>query len=340
MILLGQRPLGASDADFRLFANRSPELSRVSRSLRLGFNAYVAGSRGSGKTSFLQQVKRDHPEARYVGLNWFDTVGDRLVAIEGALTGKSEVHHRGDNFAEQVSKSFAVIGGVQIRKVADPLRHLREAAARIENETRLVLLVDDLPTEHCYELFGRLRDEMWELPVQWVVTGTAANLEAPADSFFDTVIRLPLFEVEALHELISRRADSGTPAEKVALEKVAGPVLDAVAPCTPRQALSAIRDVYLSDDFERASKELAKVGEARARLTGTAAKVLDSLMAHGPTHAGDERLLADVGVTRSRVVQVLGDLEVEGLVDSEREGRKQIYAAFPGTVISGRSAGS
>lgn len=340
MILLGQRPLGASDADFRLFANRSSELSRVSRSLRLGFNVYVAGSQGAGKTSFLHQVKRVHPEARYVGLNWFDTAEDRLLAIEGALTGKSEVHHEGANLAEQLSKSFAVIGGVQVREVADPLRHLRQAAARIESETRLVLLLDDLPTEHCYELFGRLRDEIWELPVQWVVTGTTAHLEAPADSFFDTVIHLPLFEIEALQDLVSRRADSGTLEERVALEDIAGPVLDAVAPCTPRQALSAIRDVYLSDDFERASKDLAWVGEARARLTGTAAKVIDSLMVHGPTHAGDERLLAEVGVTRNRVVQVLGDLEVEGLVVSEREGRKQIYTAFPGTVISGQSAGS
>ncbi len=338
MILLGQRPLGASDADFRLFANRSPELNRVSRSLRLGFNVYVAGSRGSGKTSFLHQVNRVHPEARYVGLNPFNTAKDRLVAIEGALAGGSEVRFHVPDTAEQISSSFPYFGGVKVVQVADPLRHLREAAARTEGEARLVLLVDDLPTDHCHELFGRLRDEMWELPVQWVVTGTEGKLEAPADSFFDTVIRLPLFEIEALHDLVSRRADSGTLEERVALEEITGSVLDALAPCSSRQALSAIRDVYLSDDFERATKEMAGVGEARARLTGTAAKVLDSLMVHGPTHAGDEQLLADVGVTRSRVVQVLGDLEADGLVVSEREGRKQIYTAFPGTVISGQPA--
>ncbi|MXW41842.1 MAG: hypothetical protein F4138_04940 [Acidimicrobiia bacterium] len=55
------------------------------------------------------------------------------------------------------------------------------------------------------------------------------NLEVPADSFFDTIVRLPLFEVESLQELVSLRADSGTPEERVALEKIAGPVLDAGA---------------------------------------------------------------------------------------------------------------
>lgn len=56
--------------------------------------------------------------------------------------------------------------------------------------------------------------------------------------------------------------------------------------------------------------------------------VLEALLAHGPAHAGDERLLAEVGVTRSRVVQVLAELEAEGLVMAERVGRRKIFAPW------------
>ncbi|MCY4519086.1 MAG: winged helix-turn-helix domain-containing protein [Acidimicrobiaceae bacterium] len=58
--------------------------------------------------------------------------------------------------------------------------------------------------------------------------------------------------------------------------------------------------------------------------------MLDAFVHHGPTHAGDERLLAEVGVSRSRVVQVLAELEADGLVTAQRSGRRKLYAATKG----------
>ena len=322
MMLLSQRPLTASEADHDLFVDRSSELRRVTRALDLGLNAYVFGPRGSGRTSFLRQVERGRPEARYVRLEGIETLTDRLDQIERALTGTNSLErHRSPLFWNPL-KSFEA----EVEVAVDPLRYLRRATRLGDGELRPVVLVDDLNPEECHELFGRLRDDLWELPVQWVVAGSASSLDPPADAFFDAVVALPLLNDESLRELVRRRAASGTRSEEVLLLSVADSAIESVAPCTPRRALSVLRDLYLSDDLAEATSQLANLQSARASLRPTANKLLDALILHGPTYAGDAELLSEVGVTRSRVVQLLAELEADGFVVSQREGRRKLFA--------------
>ena len=53
--------------------------------------------------------------------------------------------------------------------------------------------------------------------------------------------------------------------------------------------------------------------------------VFSELEAMAPVHAGDEQLLQRLGYTRPRIVQILKDFEKEGVVESRREGRRQMY---------------
>ena len=327
MLLLGQRPLTASDADHQLFANRSSELHRVSRALDLGLNAYVHGPPGSGRTSLLRQVERVLPEARYVRLHGFETLAERLDQVERAVRGVEVLERQRPS---PLAETFRAFSTTEVKIVADPLRHLKKAVGLIGDEPLHVVLVDDVDRKDCHELFGRLRDGLWELPIQWVVTGTSASLDAPADTFFDAVVELPPFDHEALRELVRLRAASGTPEEGRLLVSRAGPVIESVAPCTPRRALSVLRDLYLSDDLAEATRDLANLQSARANLKPTANSVLDALIHYGPTHAGDPHLLEEVGITRSRVVQLLGDLEADGLVISQRVGRRKLFAVPTG----------
>ena len=331
MLLLGQRPLTASEADKHLFANRSSELQRVRRALDLGLNAYVHGPPGSGRTSFLRQVERGRPEARYVRLQEFETLEDRLDQVERAVTGNNALERpRPSPFAEP----FKAFSTTQVKIVADPLRYLRRAVGLIGDEPFHVVLVDDLDRKDCHELFGRLRDALWELPIQWVVAGSSLSLDPPADSFFDAVVELLPFDHEGLRELVRLRAASGTPEEGRLLSSRAEPVIENVAPCTPRRALSVLRDLYLSDDLVGATSQLANLQAARASLKPTANKLLDALIHHGPTYAGDAELLAEVGVTRSRVVQLLAELEADGLVTAQRAGRRKLFAVHSGRPMS------
>lgn len=333
MLLLGQRPLTASDADHRLFANRSDELKRVCRALDLGLNIYLWGSRGAGRTSLLHQVQRLRPESRYVRLEGFKNLTERLDELERILSGKRLLQREQRVRRPTPLDAIASLRNYEVETVTvaeDPVRRLRAAAGVGEDGPQRVLLVDDLGRKGLQEMFGRLRDNMWELPIQWVVTGETAHLSAPADTFFDVSIELPPFDHEDLTELLQRRAESGTSQERSLLLASAASALKTIAPCTPRRALGVLRDVYLSDDAEEVTGELQRVQTARARLKPTANKVLEALLAHGPAHAGDERLLAEVGVTRSRVVQVLAELEAVGLVSAERAGRRKLYEASTG----------
>ena len=327
MLLLGQRPLTASDADHQLFAGRSSELQRVRRALDLGLNAYINGPPGSGRTSFLRQVERGRPEARYVRLNGFETLADRLDQIQLAVTGSNVLERRRPSPIAETLKAFST---TEVKIVADPLRFLRRAVGPIGGEPFHVVLVDDLDRKECHELFGRLRDGLWDLPIQWVVAGSASSLDPPADTFFDAVVELLPFDHEGLQELVRRRAASGTPQEASLLMSVADSVTETVAPCTPRRALSVLRDLYLSDDLAEATSQLANLQSARASLKPTANKLLDALIHYGPTYAGDAELLAEVGVTRSRVVQLLAELEADGLVIAQRAGRRKLFAVPAG----------
>lgn len=330
MLLLSQRPLTASDADHHLFVDRSSELRLVNRALDLGLNAYVYGQRGSGRTSLLRQVERGRPEARYVRLEGIETLTDRLDQVERALTGSNSLERHRSSLFWNPLKAFEA----EVEVAVDPLRYLRRATRLGDGEQRPVVLVDDLNPEECHELFGRLRDDLWELPVQWVVAGSASSLAPPADAFFDAVVELPLLNDESLRELVRRRAASGTRSEEDLLLSVADSAIESVAPCTPRRALSVLRALYLSDDLAEATSQLANLQSARSSLRPTANRLLDALIHHGPTHAGDEELLAEVRVTRSRVVQLLVELEADGLVTAQREGRRKLYSVPGGRPVT------
>ena len=255
----------------------------------------------------------------------FDTLSDRLDQVELAVTGVP-LKRTGPSQLAQVLKFGST---TETKIVADPLRHLKKSVGLFQGEPLHVVLVDDLDRKECHELFGRLRDELWELQIQWVVAGSS-SLDPPADTFFDVVVELVPFDHNGLEELVRRRATSGTPEEGRLLLSRAEPVIESVAPCTPRRALSVLRDLYLSDDLAEATRDLANLRSARESLKPTANKLLDALIHHGPTYAGDAELLAEVGVTRSRVVQLLAELEADGLVIAQRAGRRKLFAVPAG----------
>ncbi|MDE0699786.1 MAG: helix-turn-helix domain-containing protein [Acidimicrobiaceae bacterium] len=298
----------------------------------MGLNVYLHGPRGIGRTSFLRQIERSRPEARYARLHGFDTLTERLDEVERRLTEQRVLSRQGPNPLASTLQAFS---GTRLVVAEDPFQYLRAAANEATDQPPSLVLLDDLDSASIHEMFGRWRDSVWEIPLQWVVSGTNAHLDPPADTFFDVVVELQRFDFDGLQELVRRRAESGTPEERRVLQQLCDSALATIAPCTPRQALSVVRDLYLSDDLEREASQLKEMQLARSRLKTTPARILEALGIVGPTHAGDEQLLAEVGVTRSRVVQVLAELEAEGLVTAERVGRRKLYSAYPKRV--GRS---
>lgn len=272
-----------------------------------------------GKTTFLHQVHRSHPGAHYCRIKDPEAFQRTLVELERVVSGQA-------GFVT-VSETIRVLANATPEESL--VQIVKQAVWQPSSQPSRVVLLDDLDEDGRRKLFGRLRDELWELPIQWVVAGMHSYLEPPVDAFFESVIELVNLDEGTLQEMLRLRALSGSAEEQAMLRDIADSLSATIAPCTPRRALSVARDIFLSDDAMGASNRLEEMQELRSHLSESASRVLDGLIVHGPAHAGDEKLLAEIGVTRSRVVQLLAELETAGLATAQRVGRRKLYSAFP-----------
>jgi hypothetical protein len=193
-----------------------------------------------------------------------------------------------------------------------------------------VIFVDGLPPPLVHEIFGRLRDEMWALQLQWVVTGNVEDkailLAPPADAFFEQVVTLaPLTEEETERLLVQRDPDGELDADIRALisERSAG---------NPGKALVLARQALVSSD-PIADLDRGSVTEQIERELGEpAARLADDLARNGPSGPSDPQLLRRIGWSRPRAYQVFQALQRAGYVEvsAERSGRAgrpiQIYS--------------
>jgi hypothetical protein len=326
MLQLSQRPLMSTGADAALFVGREREVGTLTRAAGLGLNALLLGQRGSGKTSLLHHFERELGEAgmevRFIEASGASTIDGLIALLFGAVRGTPW---------DSTDRLLAEMGE---GGVGGDLRRLGEIAGG-----SLILLVDSIARPALvHQLFGPQRDELWQLPFLWVVSGNSADrrgyLEPPADSFFDVVVELEELGIEEAAELLVRRCTApGTaddPAAKALLE-AASLLAQRVSPRTPRQLLSAARASLLGDEDPSATIQMLYGLQHRAAALGRpAAMLFTELMNMGPVSASDEGLLERLGWTRGRVVQVLKELEVEGLViaaEARGPGRpRKLYA--------------
>jgi len=343
---LSGRPLLDNAADHALFVGREDALARIDRALRSGLNCLVVGDPGSGKTSLVRAMMYRTTESAlplrvtYVRANEARSAADLLTAILTALG------------PGRPTRSSA------IDLLDDLTAELADADA---GETGIrVLVVDDIGAAAGAELFGALRDELWQIGAQWLVTTSTAQssslLRPPADVFFETRIELgPLTEEEAT-ELLRRRIDApgsaGSGRERVgansgdtdntddADDDRDAWMLAAVGSAreTPRRLLEVVRE--LSADPAVGGLGFTTVTGLRSRsaaleqLSRPARMLAQELEALGWASASDERLLDRMGWTRPRVVQVIAELEGEGLVEMREEstgrGRpRKLYRLTP-----------
>jgi DNA-binding transcriptional ArsR family regulator len=318
MLQISQRPLSASEADARLFVDREEETSAALRALELGFNVLVLGGPKSGRTSFLRHVERTA------------AAGGRHTAFVDAQT------HPGS--ASIVQALRAALGGGSPANPIPSETTLTEADLAAMASTRgspTTVFLDNLLPETAQIMFGRFRDVLWQFPHRWVVSGLVVRrseyLEPPADSFFDSIIELgPLSEEDARSLLGSRVQAAGESDDARLLEGLVDRIVKVTGERTPGALLAMARDALLHGGDEGRLMELAALA-GRSRALGRSHELLfRELEALAPVHAGDERLLRRLGYTRPRIVQLLKDLEGAGIVESRREGRRQVYYPNPG----------
>ena len=172
--------------------------------------------------------------------------------------------------------------------------------------------------EIVHALFGRLRDEIWQLPIVWLVAGSEGDrqvyLRPPADAFFARVVTLEPLPSKEAFALVRAR---------VPRAKASDALLRAIVTASsgmPRDLVSLAADAVVGGAKpEDVARSRAKRDAAVATLGEPARRVVSELEANGPASASDEAFLARLGFGRSRAAQVLGELERLGIVEASTE---------------------
>lgn len=310
---LSSRPLLDTDPDHVLFGDRHQELSRLLTSVERRANVLLTGDRGSGKTSLLRQVAfevRQHKPKDPAPIFVEGSLADDSVTFLDLVRyrfGLDPLIHEPGPIQEALARMSSrgkplVANSLQVARLVSSLREATDSTQR-------VVLVDELPSSSVGQtIFGRLRDDLWQLPITWVVAVSSEAsgylLEPPADAFFEVVIDLlPLSRDQQAAVLTARAGERG---RKIARQLDEG---------NPRRLITLAREALEGDGDPSALIKAQTDRDFQAsRLGRSASMLIAELESLGPVSASDETLLRRLGWTRSRAVQVLKQLEDAGLV--------------------------
>ncbi len=305
---LGGRPLLDTRLDRPLYL-RLPVHDGVVRSVRNRSNVLVLGRRGSGKTTLLHQLAAD-----------LRASGDDVTEVEGRLATSAADLLRLIRFRllppRETSAPVRHEGTTRwdgTGEVQEPVEVIGELADALGNEHRVVLCDEPTP-EAAHTVFGRLRDELWRLPVTWVVTGSdtdeAAYLTPPADAFFERTLRMADLTSDEQARLLALRTSGHDVARR----------LDGIHGATPRDLLHVVRAALEGGIDPRSASSAAAALEGRAAALGRpAAMAYAEIRSLGPVSASDQRFLGRLGWTRERAVQVLNRMQDAGVLESFTE---------------------
>lgn len=323
--MLTGRPLLDSRADMALYLPRPQPESALRQAVEQGLNVALEGARGSGRSSMLRALlfaARTHepdgpdvPAASHPAEPWHylraasaRSAADLVRLVAAAVLGGDSgapTPVPADDFAHDASlasagASFgAAAGDDPLALVADLTRRLRTDPSQ-----RHVVLLDDADPRLANQLFGVLRDELWGLPVQWVVAVTPDDapvlLRPPADAFFERRVELPPLTAAEAEELIALRL--GHPVQVPAGQEE----------WTPRDALDLAR--LAPAEWSASVQEKARRDVEVAKLGRPATMLVAAMEELGPVSPSDDRLLARTGWTSSRASQVFRQLLDVGLV--------------------------
>jgi energy-coupling factor transporter ATP-binding protein EcfA2 len=297
------RPLYDNGADARLFVHRS-EWARLHRALDHSLNVLIAGKRGNGKTSLLRQIQYVlRKEARTIA--YVDA-----TAVESALELASRIRAV---VAWEPSPPVAEVAGPKA-PAPTPDDEAYGALRALSDSPKTMILVDASEAGRAvYDIFGRMRDVIWQLPHQWAVAVDTNDLSIvlrpPADAFFDLVLETKPWETPDLLNLLEKRAPDFDVDKRVRIV--------ACSQGSPRVALRALRDAIIEHrDPEEALSRRSDLLANAAKLGRPHGTVLAALLDRGPSSPSDATLQSAAGLSRGRLAAILGDLVDHGLAVS------------------------
>jgi hypothetical protein len=278
------RPLLVDGLDADLYLER-PELERrLSEPLAAGRNVLLLGEPGSGKSTLLRKAAtvlagQDRP-AVIINAAVADDPTGLLDLVDAGLDEPLD----GRDPDEAAPRSSG--------------QGLLRAARRLRRDEPQVILVDGLiDTDIGYDVFGRLRDELWALGHTSAVAvrprDSAALRTPPADAFWSTVIEIPPLQREETERLLRL----GLTDDELSTLSRHGPIPGA----HPRSAIRAAQDILdRSDDPASAAggqehlERASSLGRSEAMAVAELQGLRRPVSAHDPRVARPTRVVAPV----------------------------------------------
>jgi energy-coupling factor transporter ATP-binding protein EcfA2 len=312
MILSG-RPLLATTADRRYLVER-PEADIVLGHVQAGMNTLVLAKRGMGKTTLLRELEGQLQDEAGISTVYLDghSLSNPAMILRAARDLLAGRHITFAEIERMAAMSFTP-NPIDMR-TEEALNLMRELAAEAEKRKACVLL-DDPDPDVAHQLFGRLRDELWQTGLVWVVAGDQARrqqyLTPPADAFFERIVEMaPLTDAQQ-RDLIRRRMGRQDNRELLDVRVESG---------HPRALLTALRDgANSTDDIHALLARRAERQTHAARKLGRLESMMLAEIEDGATaSASDPDWTGRFGISRQRAQQALAALEREQLVRAER----------------------
>jgi len=310
--MLSGRPLLYTAGDRRYLVERAEE-GLVLHNVQAGLNTLLLAERGMGKTTLLRQLQGRLEEeldlkAVYLDARRLEDAAMILLSVRDALEGPRNA------IAESLrtsAMSFAPTP-VELRN-EEALRLVRDLESGMEGRQACILL-DEPDPESAHRLFGRLRDELWQTGLTWVVAGDQARrqqyLTPPADAFFERVLELKPFTQAQQLELVQKRLEGRDDDDVVGVTIESG---------NPRALLAALRDAAGGHGAQEVLARRADRERRAAKELGPLASLMLAEIEDGASaSASDRDWLSRFGISRQRAQQVLTQLEGKGFVRAER----------------------
>lgn len=340
-MLLSGRPLLDTLADETYFVGREAELDAIDRAVKQSLNVLVLGARGTGKSSLLRRAafrlrqERQHlvvvVDAALPGddpATLLEFVAEQLLGPEEITLSPEAQFQQAIGRLKSRTEERPTAAGKLLAVVRDLRRRLPEHLWTVGGDENgpwwdpgapAVVFLDGAAAGLAHALFGQLRDELWSLPIIWVVSGDEAEragyLRPPADAFFDERIQIASMSPEHARELLRLRFDR--PPSKASLRRI----VDSTDR-TPRALVAGARR-HVSDPSSSDEESVRRRAAAQAKLMncGRPAQMLVGAMQAlgGAASASDDDLLAAIGWSRPRATQVLKQLEEIGLVTASQQ---------------------
>jgi hypothetical protein len=287
----GNRPLRDTRLDRGRFVERPDDVAAIERALDLGFNVALIAPPGAGATSLLEHLAARRPAASRVNAAEARSAGEALWAAARTLGSEA---------------------GSPEQEVSPRARMHALTIAAGERDPAPELLVDGLDPVVAHDLFGRMRDELWDVPVRWLLATRPEDrpvaLMAPANAFFEADHELRPFTEREIAELLERRDG-----EKLLTDEQVA-TIGALSRGVPGRALALARGVALHGASALEQAEANPYERVAAQLGDSAARVLRELDSAGPAGPSDDGLLRRVRLSRPRAYEVFRALEDAGYV--------------------------